>query len=70
LNIRFADDDQHRVDDLAEKCNFGLLTTAEAEEYDAYIEAADLMALWKSKSRILLKRELYLNAVGACVRTS
>jgi len=56
LQIRFADSDQSRVSELAAKSNEGLLTPAEAEEYDGYIAAADLLSLWKSKARLSMRQ--------------
>ena len=42
---------QSRVDDLAAKCNEGVLSTAERAEYEAFVEEADLIALLKAKAR-------------------
>ena len=56
LHFHFQDSDQSRMSELATKCNHGKLTPAEAEEYDGYIAAADLLSLWKSKARSSLKR--------------
>lgn len=55
LGLHFPQADQMRVEELAVKCNHGTLTTAEAEEYDGYIAAADVLSLWKSKARQSLK---------------
>jgi len=57
LHIGFAESDQTRIGELAGKSNAGTLSTAEAEEYDGYISAADLLSLWKSKARQSLKRQ-------------
>jgi hypothetical protein len=57
LQIRLADNDQARIGDLAAKSTEGTLTPAEAEEYDGYIAAADVLSLWKSKARLSLKRQ-------------
>ena len=43
---------QARLGELADKSNRGVLTPAEAEEYDGYIAAADLLSLWHSKARL------------------
>lgn len=56
LQIRFTDADQARVRELSDKCNQGTLTPQEAEEYDAYLAAADFLSLWKSKARLSLTR--------------
>ena len=55
LKIQFAESDQSRLGELAVKCNQGNLTADEADEYDGYIAAADLLSLWKSKARSALK---------------
>lgn len=57
LRLRVPEEDQSRVDELASKANSGTLTSQEAEEYDAYIAAANLLAAWKSKAQLSLKRQ-------------
>lgn len=42
---------QQRMDELAEKCNDGSLSADEKAEYDAYISAANLLAILQSKAR-------------------
>ena len=56
LHLGFADEDQSRLSELATKSNSGTLTQQEADEYDGYLEAADLISLWKSKARLSLKQ--------------
>lgn len=56
LQIRFADADQARMSELADKSNEGSLSAQDADEYDAYLAAADLLSLWKSKARLSLKQ--------------
>ena len=56
LQLDFPDSDHTRMSELAEKSDLGTLTAAEAEEYDGYIEAADLLALWQSRARLCLSR--------------
>jgi hypothetical protein len=56
LGIKFAESDQSRMNELASKSNDGTLTPGEAAEYDGYIAAADLLSLWKSKARLVLKQ--------------
>ena len=48
---------QAKVDELAEKCNEGLLTAEERAEYDSYIAAGSLIAILKARARLLLARE-------------
>ena len=55
LQIHFAESDQNRMRELAAKCNEGQLAADEADEYDGYIAAADLLSLWQSKARLALK---------------
>lgn len=55
LQIRFADTDQARMGELAARSNRGAISPQEAEEYDGYIAAADLLSLWHSKARLALK---------------
>ncbi len=56
LRLHFPDPDQARVDELASKCSHGALSSVEAEEYDGYIAAADILSLWQSKARLSLKQ--------------
>ena len=44
-------DFQARLDELAEKSNEGMLSAAEAREYDTYIELMDFVALLRLKAR-------------------
>jgi hypothetical protein len=55
LQLGFDPADQTRIEALASKSNLGTLTSEEAEEYDGYIAAADLLSLWKSKARLSQK---------------
>jgi hypothetical protein len=57
LQIRFSDQDQNRLAELASKSTLGQLSPEEAQEYDGYIAAADLLSLWKSKARLSLKHQ-------------
>lgn len=54
VNLRAAPEVQARLDYLAEQCNEGRLTEDEAAEYDAYIQAMDLLALLQQQARALL----------------
>ena len=45
---------QARVDELAEKCNEGAITPEEMAEYDAYIQAMDVVAVLQKKGRALI----------------
>lgn len=46
---------QRRLDELAPKANFGTLTQAEHDEYAELIDAVELLAIFKAKSRLILR---------------
>ena len=46
---------QARMDELAEKCNEGKLTSEEREEYETAIRFANYLAIIQAKARRLLK---------------
>lgn len=56
VDFRIEDEDRERIRDLADKCNEGLLTPEEKQEYEDYIRAGDLITLLQSKARLYLKR--------------
>jgi hypothetical protein len=43
--LRADPDDQARIDELADKCNEGLLTDEELEEYDEYLQAIHVIGI-------------------------
>ena len=45
---------QARVEELAAKCNEGTITPEEMAEYDAYIQAMDVIAVLQKKARSLI----------------
>ena len=45
---------QARIEELAEKCNEGTITPEEMAEYDAYIQAMDVVAVLQKKARTLI----------------
>jgi hypothetical protein len=47
---------QARVEKLAEKCNEGRLTTAERDEYEAYVQASTLIGILQAKARKALSK--------------
>ena len=47
---------QARLEELAEKCNEGAITPEEMAEYDAYIQAMDVVAVLQKKARTLIVR--------------
>ena len=52
--LKAGEDVQSRVDDLAAKANNGDLTEDERAEYEAYVDAIDLVSILQAKSRRML----------------
>ena len=52
--LRLAPDIEARLDQLAEKSNEGRLTPAEREQYEAYVDAIDLVSVLQAKARRIL----------------
>jgi hypothetical protein len=48
---------QARIDELADKCNEGELTEAERAEYDAYVDAIDVISILQAQARSVLARQ-------------
>lgn len=48
---------QERIDELAVKANFGELTPEERAQYEDFIEAIDLLAIFQAKARVALARK-------------
>lgn len=48
---------QLRRDALRSRANEGLLTTAEREEYEQFVEALDVLAMLKTQARAALDRQ-------------
>jgi hypothetical protein len=44
---------QARIDELTAKCNEGQLTETEKREYQAYVEAIDLVGILQAKARAI-----------------
>jgi len=51
VELRVAPPVQQRIDTLAERANDGVLTSDEAAEYEALIDAADFISILKVKAR-------------------
>ena len=51
LNLRIDPEFQARVAVLAERANEGELTPEEHDEYLSYVEAADMLAIFRLKAR-------------------
>ena len=54
VEFRIDPDVESRVESLAEKANDGLLSDEERIEYQGYVDAADFIAIFKSKARRML----------------
>ena len=52
--LRADPDVQARIEELAEKCNEGTITPEETAEYDAYVQAMDVVAVLRHKARTLI----------------
>jgi hypothetical protein len=52
--FRADEDTQAHLDELAEKCKEGTLTDMERREYEAYVEAGDLIAVLQAEAREIL----------------
>jgi hypothetical protein len=55
--MRATPEVQRRIDDLAEKCSAGDLTLEERAEYEAYVDAIDVISLLQAKARAVLARQ-------------
>ena len=51
VELRASSTDQARIDELADKCNEGLLTDEERREYDEYLEAIHFVGALQRKAR-------------------
>jgi hypothetical protein len=56
LELEFTIDDQERMHELSQKAQEGALTPEEQFEIDNFERVGNLLAIWKSQSRKLLKR--------------
>lgn len=57
IRLRADPSIQARVDELGDKCNEGLLTPEEREEYEAFVAAFEYISLLQAKSRALLSHQ-------------
>jgi hypothetical protein len=54
VELRADPSDQARIDELAEKCNEGLLTDDERDEYDRYVHAIHVIGVLQQKAKRVL----------------
>jgi hypothetical protein len=55
LTLGFADEDQQKMTDLAERNQEGLLSNDEKTELENFVKAGHMLALLHSKARLALK---------------
>ena len=55
--LRATPEIQFRLDELAARCTEGELTSAERAEYDAYIDAVDVISILQAKARGVIARQ-------------
>jgi len=55
--MRAAPDVQARIDDLADRCNEGQLSEEERAEYEAYVDAIDVLSILQAQARSVLARQ-------------
>jgi hypothetical protein len=55
IRLRADPELQAHMDELAEKCNEGLLSPEEREEYETSVRFGNFIALLQAKARALLK---------------
>ena len=54
VELRADPEAQRRMDELAERCNEGLLTDEERAEYSALVQVGSLIAVLQAKARHIL----------------
>jgi len=55
LSIDFAEADEERMQELADRSSAGTLTNQERAELDGYLHIANFLAVLQSKARVALK---------------
>ena len=48
---------QARIDELADRCSEGVLTDNERAEYEAYVDAIDVISILQAQARSVLARQ-------------
>jgi hypothetical protein len=57
LTLRFSDEDQARVQDLADRSQEGTLSEDDMSEFDRYLRVGNLLAVVQSKARLVIDRQ-------------
>ena len=55
LSIDFAEEDEERMQELADRSSAGTLTSQERAEMDGYLHIANFLAVLQANSRVALK---------------
>ena len=55
LEVRADEETQRRIDELADKCNEGMLTADERAEYQSFVSWFNILTLLQAKARTFLK---------------
>lgn len=55
LGIRVDDATQRRIDELADKCNEGVLTTDERAEYQEFVALFNILSVLQARARTILE---------------
>jgi hypothetical protein len=55
LSIEFADEDEERMQEPADRTSAGTLTSQECAELDGYLHFANFLAVPQTKARVALK---------------
>lgn len=55
LSIDFAEEDEERMQELADRSAAGTLTSQERAETDGYLHVANFLAVLQSNARVVLK---------------
>jgi hypothetical protein len=58
VDFRVDEQTQAHIDELADKCTAGQLTSAEREEYDTYISVIDFITVLQAKARTVLEQSM------------
>jgi hypothetical protein len=53
--LRATPEVQSRIDELADRCNEGICSESEKEEYQSYVQAIHLIGLLQAKARRVLR---------------
>jgi hypothetical protein len=57
VNLRADATTQAKLEELAEKCSEGRLTSEEQRDYESYVEAIDVISILQAKARRLLREQ-------------